>query len=163
MLYDSPCGTLVLGSFGGKLCLCDWLAGKHCGQTGRQLQKTLKAALEDGSSEVLEKAVQQLSEFFAGQRKEFDVPLLFVGTDFQKTVWSELLQIPFGKTLSYADIARRIGMPKAVRAVANAIGANPISIFAPCHRVIGSKRTLTGYRGGLDAKRTLLQLENTVL
>ena len=89
----------------------------------------------------------------------FDVPLLFVGTDFQKTVWNELLNIPFGTTVSYGEMARRIGMPKAVRAVANANGANAMSIFVPCHRVIGSNRSLTGYGGGLEAKRKMLELE----
>ena len=132
--YESPCGLLLLGSFGDKLCLC--------------------------TSEVIEKAARQLDEFFAGKRKEFDVPLLFVGTDFQKTVWNELLEIPFGKTVSYGEMAQRIGMSKAVRAVANANGANSISIFAPCHRVIGSDRSLTGYGGGLPAKKFLLELES---
>ena len=108
---------------------------------------------------IIEKAIKQLDEFFAGKRQEFDIPLLFVGTDFQKKVWSELLKIPFGETISYGKIATRIGMPKAVRAVANANGANAISIFAPCHRVIGSDHSLTGYGGGLDAKRELLELE----
>ena len=84
---------------------------------------------------------------------------MFVGTDFQKTVWNELLNIPYGHTVSYGEIARRIGMPKAVRAVANANGANSISIFAPCHRVIGSDNSLTGYGGGINAKRMLLELE----
>ena len=112
------------------------------------------------TSEVIEKAARQLDEFFAGKRKEFDVPLLFVGTDFQKTVWNELLEIPFGKTVSYGEMAQRIGMSKAVRAVANANGANSISIFAPCHRVIGSDRSLTGYGGGLPAKKFLLELES---
>ena len=116
--------------------------------------------IEVGTSEVIEKAARQLDEFFAGKRKEFDVPLLFVGTDFQKTVWNELLEIPFGKTVSYGEMAQRIGMSKAVRAVANANGANSISIFAPCHRVIGSDRSLTGYGGGLPAKKFLLELES---
>ena len=120
----------------------------------------LCAEFEIGTSDVIEKAARQLDEFFAGKRKEFDVPLLFVGTDFQKTVWSELLKIPFGKTVSYGEMAQRIGMPKAVRAVANANGANSMSIFAPCHRVIGSDRSLTGYGGGLPAKKFLLELES---
>jgi methylated-DNA-[protein]-cysteine S-methyltransferase len=120
----------------------------------------LCAEFEVGTSEVIEKAARQLDEFFAGKRKEFDLPLLFVGTDFQKAVWNELLKIPFGKTVSYGEMALRIGMPKAVRAVANANGANSISIFAPCHRVIGSDRSLTGYGGGLSAKKFLLELES---
>ena len=148
--YESPCGLLLLGSFGDKLCLCDWQVEK----------RMLCSEFEVGTSEVIEKAARQLDEFFAGKRKEFDVPLLFVGTDFQKTVWNELLEIPFGKTVSYGEMAQRIGMSKAVRAVANANGANSISIFAPCHRVIGSDRSLTGYGGGLPAKKFLLELES---
>ena len=160
--YESPCGVLMLGSFGDKLCLCDWQVEKHRDQVDRRLKRILNAEFEEETSEVIEKAVEQLDEFFAGRRREFDVPLLFVGTDFQKTVWNELLKIPFGKTISYGEMARRIGMPKAVRAVANANGANSMSIFAPCHRVIGSDHSLTGYGGGLDAKRTLLELEGVL-
>lgn len=160
--YESPCGVLMLGSFGDKLCLCDWQVEKHRDHVDRRLKRILCAGFEEGTSEVIEKAVTQLDEFFAGQRREFDVPLLFVGTDFQKTVWNELLKIPFGQTISYGEMARRIGMPKAVRAVANANGANSMSIFAPCHRVIGSDRSLTGYGGGLNAKRMLLELEGVL-
>lgn len=160
--YESPCGVLMLGSFGDKLCLCDWQVAKHRDHVDRRLKRILNAEFEEETSEVIEKAVEQLDEFFAERRREFDVPLLFVGTDFQKTVWNELLKIPFGKTISYGEMARRIGMPKAVRAVANANGANSMSIFAPCHRVIGSDHSLTGYGGGLDAKRTLLELEGVL-
>lgn len=157
--YESPCGTLMLGSFGDRLCLCDWQVEKHREHVDRRLKRILCAGFEEGTSEVIERAGQQLDEFFAGKRREFDVPLLFVGTEFQKTVWNELLNIPFGATISYGEMARRIGMPKAVRAVANANGANAMSIFAPCHRVIGSDHSLTGYGGGLAAKRLLLELE----
>lgn len=157
--YESPCGTLLLGSFDDKLCLCDWQVEKHRDHVDRRLKRILNAEFEEGTSDVIERAVEQLDEFFAGQRREFDVPLLFAGTDFQKTVWNELLEIPFGMTVSYGEMARRIGMPKAVRAVANANGANSMSIFAPCHRVIGSDRSLTGYGGGLAAKQFLLELE----
>lgn len=160
--YESPCGVLMLGSFGDKLCLCDWQVEKHRDHVDRRLKRILNAEFEEETSEVIEKAVEQLDEFFAERRREFDVPLLFVRTDFQKTVWNELLKIPFGKTISYGEMARRIGMPKAVRAVANANGANSMSIFAPCHRVIGSDHSLTGYGGGLDAKRTLLELEGVL-
>ena len=160
--YESPSGVLMLGSFGDKLCLCDWQVEKHRDHVDRRLKRILRAEFEEGTSEVIEKAVEQLDEFFAGKRSDFDVPLLFVGTDFQKTVWNELLKIPFGQTISYGEMARRIGMPEAVRAVANANGANSMSIFAPCHRVIGSDRSLTGYGGGLDAKRMLLELEGVL-
>ena len=128
----------------------------------KRLKRILRAEFEEGTPEVIEQAVLQLDEFFAGKRREFDVPLLFVGTDFQKTVWNELLKIPFGKTISYGEMAQRIGLPKAVRAVANANGANSMSIFAPCHRVIGSDRSLTGYGGGLAAKQMLLELEGVL-
>lgn len=160
--YESPCGVLMLGSFGDKLCLCDWQVEKHRYHVDRRLKRILRAEFEEGTSEVIGKAERQLDEFFAGQRRKFDMPLLFVGTDFQKTVWNELQKIPFGQTISYGEMARRIGMPKAVRAVANANGANSMSIFAPCHRVIGSDRSLTGYGGGLDAKRMLLELEGVL-
>lgn len=160
--YKSTCGVLTLGSFKDRLCLCDWQVEKHRDIINRRLQRMLNAEFEEGTSEVIEKAAGQLDEYFAGQRREFDIPLMFVGTDFQKTVWNELLKIPFGQTVSYGEMARRIGMPKAVRAVANANGANAISIFAPCHRVIGSDHSLTGYGGGLDAKQALLELEGVL-
>lgn len=153
----------MLGSFGDKLCLCDWQVERHRNHVDNRLKRILNAEFEEGVSPVIEKAVNQLDEYFAGKRTEFDVPLLFVGTDFQKKVWHDLLNIPYGKTVSYGEMARNIGMPKAVRAVANANGANVISIFAPCHRVIGSDRTLTGYGGGLSAKEYLLRIEGVLL
>lgn len=158
-MYESPCGTLMLGSLGDRLCLCDWQVEKHRERVTDRLRRMLDADFVDGTSSVIDTAIVQLDEYFAGQRKEFDIPLLFTGTDFQRKVWKVLLTIPFGKTISYGEMARQIGMPKAVRAVANANGANAISIFAPCHRVIGSDHSLTGYGGGLDAKRYLLALE----
>lgn len=160
--YESPCGLLKLGSFGDRLCLCDWQVEKHCGHVDNRLRRLFDAEFEEGSSAVTDRAVAQLDEYFGGRRSRFDIPLLFAGTDFQKKVWNELLAIPYGTTISYAEMACRIAMPKAVRAVANANGANSISIFAPCHRVIGSDHTLTGYGGGLDAKRYLLRLEGAI-
>jgi methylated-DNA-[protein]-cysteine S-methyltransferase len=108
---------------------------------------------------VLVEAARQLAEYFAGERKQFELPLDFVGTDFQRQVWRALRAIPFGQTRSYRDIARQIGHPKAVRAVGAANGRNPIAIIAPCHRVIGSNGKLTGYGGGLPVKAHLLALE----
>lgn len=121
--------------------------------------RQLRAQTEPGTSAVIESAAAELDEYFAGRRREFSVPVVLAGTAFQRQVWEELLKIPYGETATYADIAVRIGNPKAVRAVATAIGANPISIFVPCHRVVGSDGTLTGYAGGLPAKRYLLTLE----
>lgn len=158
--YYSPCGELLLGAFEGKICLCDWQVEKHRDHVDRRLQRMLHARFEEGASELIDRAAGQLDEYFAGKRKAFDLPLLFAGTEFQKTVWNELLKVPFGTTVSYGEMARRIGMPQAVRAVANANGANSLSIFAPCHRIIGSDRSLTGYGGGLPAKRFLLELES---
>lgn len=160
--YDAPCGRLLLGSYGDRLCLCDWQVEKHRDHVDSRLQRALHATLEYGTSAVIDKAVRQLDEFFARKRQEFDVPLMFVGTEFQKKVWDELLKIPYGETVSYGEMARNIGMPKAVRAVANANGANAISIFAPCHRVIGSDGSLTGYGGGMAAKEFLLKLEHSL-
>ena len=94
--YLSPCGVLLLGSFRDKLCLCDWQVEKHHEHVDRRLKRILYAEFEEGTSDVIEKAILQLDEYFIGRRKMFDVPLLFVGTDFQKTVWNELLNIPFG-------------------------------------------------------------------
>ncbi len=104
-------------------------------------------------------ARQQLTEYFAGDRKNFDLPLSLAGTEFQLRVLEELQRIPYGETTSYGDIAARIGKPKALRAVGAANGRNPIPIIVPCHRVIGSGGDLTGFGGGLDAKQALLQLE----
>lgn len=160
--YESPCGVLKLGSFGDKLCLCDWQVEKHREFVDYRLKRVLDAEFKEGTSAVIEMALRQLDEYFAGTRSTFSVPLLLVGTEFQKTVWNGLLEIPFGQTVSYAELARHIGMDKAVRAVANANGANAISVFVPCHRVIGSDRSLTGYGGGLAAKRWLLNLEREI-
>lgn len=109
---------------------------------------------------VTKEAKQQLSEYFDQQRKAFDLPLAPVGTQFQQNVWQQLCAIPYGETCSYADIAKQLNNPNAVRAVGSANGKNPISIVVPCHRVIGANGTLTGYAGGLTRKAALLTLEN---
>ena len=117
-------------------------------------------ALKPGSdNRFLNEAEKQLKAYFAGRLKKFTVPLDFNGTDFQKRVWKALLAIPFGETRSYAQIARQVGKPTAVRAVGAANGANPVALVVPCHRVIGSDGSLTGYGGGLSRKRFLLDLE----
>lgn len=119
----------------------------------------LGAMAEDCRHPVLVEVERQLSLYFAGSLARFDVQLDFRGTDFQKSVWQALLAIPFGETRSYAAIARAVGRPAAVRAVGGANGRNPISIVAPCHRVMGSNGSLTGFAGGIDAKHYLLRLE----
>ncbi len=161
--WQSPVGEMLIGSHDGKLCLCDWAVEKRRGTIDRRIQRHLNARYETGTSEIIERAVAQLEAYFAGRRQTFDIPLVFTGSEFQNTVWRELLHIPYGTTISYAELARRIRNPKAVRAVAAANAANPISIFVPCHRVIGSNHTLTGYAGGLDAKKRLLELETATV
>jgi methylated-DNA-[protein]-cysteine S-methyltransferase len=111
------------------------------------------------STPVLEAALDQLEAYFAGDLKEFDLPLAAVGTPFQQRVWAELVKIPYGVTCSYMEVAQRLGDPKAVRAVGLANGRNPIAIIVPCHRVIGANGRLTGYAGGLWRKERLLSLE----
>lgn len=157
--YHSPCGDLIIGSFKGRLCLCDWAVEKHRDIIDIRLRKVLQTGYEEKTSDIIQESIRQLDEYFDGKRTVFDIPLLFVGTEFQKNVWHKLLEIPYGKTISYGELAKQVGAPKAVRAVANANGANAISIFTPCHRVIGSNHSLTGYAGGLAAKKQLLDLE----
>lgn len=161
--YQSPCGELILGSFENELCMCDWTSEKRRAVIDKRIKSLLHADYEIGSSEVIEKAILQLDEYFTRKRKTFDIPLLLVGTEFQKTVWRELLRIPFGTTASYGELSKKLGNPKAVRAVAASNGANSISILVPCHRIIGSNHKLTGYAGGLEAKKFLLELESPSL
>ena len=160
--YFSLCGELVLASYADNLCLCDWSDNPCAERNKRRLERYLNASFKTETSSVLEEAKRQLDEYFAGNRKAFTIPLLLVGTVFQQQVWNELLNIPYGATTSYKEIAQSIGKPKAVRAVAGAIGANGISILIPCHRVIGSDKSLTGYAGGLEAKKILLQIETQI-
>lgn len=112
-----------------------------------------------GKNEVAKKCIQQLDEYFANKRNTFDLPLAAEGSDFQKTVWRELEKIPYGKTISYLELAKRLGNEKTIRAAASANGKNPHAIIVPCHRVIGSKGSLTGYAGGLWRKKWLLEHE----
>lgn len=123
------------------------------------LASSFQDAKESPEHPVLAQCERELQEYFAGTRKEFSVPLAPSGTEFQKKVWRALRQIPFGKTESYSQQAKRMGKPKGVRAVAAANGRNPIAIIVPCHRVIAATGHLHGYAGGLDMKRRLLELE----
>jgi len=123
---------------------------------------TLQADDQAAGSGVLREAQRQLQEYFAGTRQVFDLPLKPAGTPFQREVWNVLASIPWGTTRSYGEVARAIGRPRAVRAVGAANGANPLPLLLPCHRVIGSGGTLTGYAGGLDRKRRLLALEGSL-
>ena len=153
-LMPSPVGQLTLVARDGKLSAILW-------ETERANRVRLGELHEANDSPVLLEAQRQLQEYFAGTRSQFTLELDFAGTDFQKQVWQALLTIPFGETRSYSQIAQQIGNPRAVRAVGAANGRNPISIIAPCHRVIGASGELTGFAGGLQAKQYLLALEGT--
>lgn len=157
--YASPCGEIVLASVEDKLCLCDWNERPCAEKNMRRLVRLLNAEFVEETSAVLERAKIQLDEYFAGLRRTFDLPLHLVGTDFQKRVWNALLEIPYGETRSYKEIALKVDNLKGVRAVAQAIGANGICIIIPCHRVVGSDHSLTGFAGGLEVKRVLLGIE----
>lgn len=152
-LMPSPVGQLTLVARNGKLAAILW-------ETERANRVRLGELVEVDDSPALLQAERQLNEYFAGTRDRFDLELDFEGTEFQKKVWAALLTIPFGETRSYSQIATQIGSPKAVRAVGAANGRNPISIVAPCHRVIGASGGLTGFAGGLAAKQYLLTLED---
>jgi methylated-DNA-[protein]-cysteine S-methyltransferase len=147
---DTPIGPLLLVGDGEGLV--------YIGLPRHGTAQTAPDGAKPGKSR-LHAAARELDEYFAGTRQTFDVPLHPSGTPFQLEVWGALLAIPYGQTVSYADIARRIRRPRAVRAVGAANGANPLSIIVPCHRVIGSHGDLTGYGGGLPAKRWLLAHE----
>lgn len=157
--YQSPYGVMRLGAIGGSLCLCDWASESRDRKIDRRLGKYLCGISEGDDALVIDEARRQLDEYFIGKRREFSVPLRFAGSDFQIKVWSALLEIPYGETLSYGELAARVGGRSAVRAIANACGANAMSIFVPCHRVIGSNGAITGYAGGVDVKRALLRME----
>ncbi|MFN4317555.1 methylated-DNA--[protein]-cysteine S-methyltransferase [Acinetobacter parvus] len=152
MYMESPVGALKLVAHDQALVAVMWDNEDH-------KRVRLAELIENIQHPMLLKVKQQLEQYFAGQRQQFNLPLDFQGTDFQQRVWRALLTIPYGETRSYKDIALQIGNEKAVRAVGAANGRNPISIIAPCHRVIGSGGALVGFAGGLDKKQILLSLE----
>lgn len=160
--YKSPFGQLLLGSHGDKLCLCDWQYRKMRRSIDKRVQQTLESGYAEGNSPIIEQAISEIEEYAEGKRCEFTLPLIFCGSDFQQIVWKTLAKIPFGKSASYLELARKTGKPQAVRAVAAANGANAISLFVPCHRIIGSNGKLVGYAGGLHVKEKLLRLEGVL-
>lgn len=140
---DSPIGPLTIAESDGEIVALSFGEGQPAGVC----------------TEILHEAERQLHQYFAGERQAFDLPVRPAGTPFQRSVWQALAEIPFGETRTYAEIARRIGRPKACRAVGMANHVNPIPVIIPCHRVIGADGSMTGYAGGLDVKRRLLALE----
>ncbi len=156
----TPLGPMFICATEKGICLLEFTNRRMLESEFEDLQRRLKAPILTGGNPHIKQAQTELAEYFAGQRQHFEVALDMQGTDFQKAVWQALLNIPYGKTASYAEQARSINKPDAVRAVANANGANKIGIIIPCHRVIGSDGSLTGYGGGLERKRWLLDLES---
>jgi methylated-DNA-[protein]-cysteine S-methyltransferase len=157
--YKTKMAEFILGSFDGKLCLLDFRYRRMRGTIDNRLQKGLGAEFVERDNDILQMARTQIDEYLLGSRQEFDLPLLLVGSDFQKSVWNGLMQIPYGRTSSYLELARQVDQVKAVRPVAAANGANAIAIIIPCHRIIGSTGDLVGYSGGLPLKKRLLKLE----
>ena len=149
--FESPIGPLLLAGSDDGLRLVSFSAGRHAREVDPQWQEDPGAFAE---------TARQLKEYFAGQRKSFELPLVLKGTDFQKKVWMALQKIPYGETMSYKQLAQMIDRPMAVRAVGAANGANPIPIIIPCHRVIGNDGSLTGFGGGLPLKKKLLEMES---
>lgn len=163
--FMTPLGEMFLQAQDNYLAGAWFLEHRDCLSSGTQEIKALidldaKATKEAGLPPILEQAKKELNLFFSGELKVFKTPLTPKGTPFQEQVWQALLAIPYGKTVSYADIAKSIGKELAVRAVGTAIGRNPISVIIPCHRVIGKNGTLTGYADGLERKKCLLDLES---
>lgn len=157
--YETGFGNLIIGDFQNQLCLLDWQYRAKREQIDTRVTNVLNAVFVEQETLLHQQVIVQLQEYFNQQRTEFDIPLLFAGSDFQKKVWQQLLKIPYGETISYLSLSKQLGDEKAIRAVASANGANAISIIVPCHRVIGSNGELTGYAGGINAKKKLLSLE----
>ncbi len=159
--FKIPFGELIMGSYQDQLCLCDWRYRKMRSAIDQRIQQGLEADYFEEETETIRLAKNQLTEYFNKERKEFDIPLVLVGTTFQKSVWGELIKIPFGNTDSYLGLSQKLNNEKAIRAVAAANGANAFAIIVPCHRIIGSKEELIGYAGGLSVKKKLLRLEGS--
>jgi len=157
--YKTKIGELILGSYEKKLCLLDFRYRKMRNTIDDRIKKGLGADFIEGDDEILELAKGQIEAYLSGELKQFDIPILMVGTDFQKRVWEALLEVSYGVTSSYTQLAESINSVRAIRAVASANGANSLALIIPCHRIIGSNGDLYGYGGGLAVKARLLKLE----
>ncbi|MHC1743331.1 MAG: methylated-DNA--[protein]-cysteine S-methyltransferase [Syntrophobacteraceae bacterium] len=155
-MFESPLGTILLVSDGSFLTGACFSGQKYERVPGPDWRP-------EPSLGIFQDAVLQLREYFTGRRRVFEIPLRLRGTTFQMKVWNALLEIPLGSTVSYAELADRIRRRDAVRALGGAVGRNPVTVIVPCHRVIGSDGALTGYAGGVERKRDILQLEATVM
>lgn len=158
-LIDTPVGKMRIGATDEGICLFDFQYRRSIDSIMKRIETHLQDTFQDGEHPHFAVLEKQIDEYFCGKRKEFDLPLHLVGTEFQKSVWRGLLQIPYGETRSYKQQSIFLGNEKAIRAVAGANGENGIAIIIPCHRVIGENGSLTGYGGGLQRKKWLLDLE----
>ena len=157
--FETPIGEMVAVSSDSHLLLFEFARRRMFDTQFERVRRAFGCEFKESSSPIIERLRQQLDEYFRGDRLEFDLPILAPGTPFQMRVWDELRRIPVGTTISYGALARAIGQPDAVRAVARANGDNRFAILIPCHRVIGADGSLTGYGGGLWRKKKLLELE----
>ena len=157
--YKTKIGELISGSFDNKLCLLDFRYRRMRSTVDKRIKRGLSAEFVERDDEILKLSKEQIDEYLAGKRRKFDLPVLTVGTEFQKNVWDALMKVPYGTTSTYLRLANNINNEKAVRAVAGANGANSIALIIPCHRIIGSNGELVGYGGGLPVKKRLLKLE----
>lgn len=157
--HKTKIGELILGAFDEELCILDFRYRRMRPTVDNRIKRGLKADFIEQKDETIDEAKRQIDEYLNEGRKDFDVPLLMVGTDFQKNVWEGLMKVPYGSTSTYLKLAKSINNEKAVRAVASANGANSIGLIIPCHRIIGSNGELVGYGGGLPVKKRLLKLE----
>lgn len=160
--FKTPFGELILGDFEHKLCLADWRYRKQRTRIDNRIQSFFQADYDLKYSSFLDEVKDQLNNYFKGERKTFDVPIALAGSEFQQKVWRQLIKIPYGRTSSYKELAEKMKMPAGIRAIANANGANAISVIIPCHRVIGSDGKMVGYAGGLNVKEKLLNLEGAI-
>lgn len=163
LYHTTPIGEMIIGTYHDQLCLLDFRYRKMRQTVDNRLKNQLNTDFLSVAkvNNLQHEVIQQLTDYFNGSRTHFNLPILLVGSHFQKQVWQALQQLPYGKTCSYLELANRIHQPKAVRAVANANGANALAIIVPCHRVIANNGELGGYGGGLPAKQKLLNLEKT--
>ncbi len=161
--HKTKIGELILASYKEKLCLLDYRYRRMRKTIDNRIISGLNADYIEKDDELLKETRKQIDEYLLRERKNFTIPIITVGTEFQKTVWNALLEVKYGETVSYQELAIRINNKKAVRAVASANGANAIGLIIPCHRIIGSNGKLGGYAGGLSTKKRLLKLEEKVL
>ena len=160
---ETPVGIMLAAGDDNHLYMLNYIEQSSMERKAAVIQKKLQARLEMGDASTIRSVTREMKEYFDGKRQEFETPVAMVGTSFQMRVWTELRRVPFGSTIIYAELAKRIEKPAAFRAVAQASSQNPLAIVIPCHRVINNDGSLGGYSAGLDRKRWLLDFEQSVL